>query len=159
MYGQKLMEVDLHLTRLFKEALAAGYNILRVGFTRLNFNYFITDEEIEYVLDAVEFVAQYGWMFLPMYDISKSGNWKHKKQLADKPMIGTIDYSSGEMKFPSSKDETLFGTGVLPFQLDKGVIQSFNFYHEAAKTNLVETLEEYKTMYTEPLECQTNTLP
>ena len=59
------MEVPLELTRLYKEALMSGYNVLRVGFTRLNFNYFITDEEIDYILKGIEFVAQYGWMLLP----------------------------------------------------------------------------------------------
>ena len=90
-----------------------GYNVLRVGFTRFNFNYFATDEEVDYILDGVEFVARYGWMFLPFYEVDKVGHWTNKNEGPAVPMIEAIDYSSGEMKFPSAKDESLFGT--LPF--------------------------------------------
>ena len=79
------MEVPLELTRLYKEALMSSYNVLRVGFTRLNFNYFITDEEIDYILKGIEFVAKYGWMLLPYYEVSSSGNWSNKNDI-NKPI-------------------------------------------------------------------------
>lgn len=44
-----------------------GNELFRMGFTRVNFPFFFTDEEIDYILNAIEFVAQYGWMFLPDY--------------------------------------------------------------------------------------------
>jgi hypothetical protein len=55
------------LTKVFKEALFDGHELLRVGFTRFNLNFFLRDEEIKYTLDAIEFIAEYGWMFLPHY--------------------------------------------------------------------------------------------
>ncbi len=67
MYGQKILGINLALSREFKEALIEGNEVLRVGFVRVNFNYFIQDEEVEYILSAIEFVAKYGWMFLPHY--------------------------------------------------------------------------------------------
>lgn len=51
----------------FKEALFEGNELLRVGFTRLNVSYFMNEEDINYILDAIEFVSNYGWMFLPHY--------------------------------------------------------------------------------------------
>ncbi len=41
--------------------------MLRLGYTRVNLNFFIPDEEIDYILSAIEFVANFGWMFLPHY--------------------------------------------------------------------------------------------
>jgi hypothetical protein len=38
----------------------------RPGFTRLNLPFFVTNDEIEYILDAVEFIAAHGWKFLPL---------------------------------------------------------------------------------------------
>jgi hypothetical protein len=38
----------------------------RPGFTRLNLSFFSTDDEIEYILNAVQFVATEGWKFLPL---------------------------------------------------------------------------------------------
>jgi selenocysteine lyase/cysteine desulfurase len=65
--GQKLLGLDLDLTKIFKEALFDGHELLRVGFTRINFSYFLHDEDIKYILDAIEFIAEYGWMLLPDY--------------------------------------------------------------------------------------------
>ena len=38
-----------------------------MGFTRVNFNYFFTMEDVNYICSAIEFVAEYGWLFLPHY--------------------------------------------------------------------------------------------
>jgi selenocysteine lyase/cysteine desulfurase len=35
----------------------SGQELLRMGFTRVNFNYFLTDEDVDYILDAIEFVC------------------------------------------------------------------------------------------------------
>jgi len=43
MYGQKILGIDLKLSREFKEALFDGNEILRVGFVRINLNYFINE--------------------------------------------------------------------------------------------------------------------
>ena len=67
MYGQSILGIDLALSRRYKEALYEGHELLRMGYTRFNFNYFQTDQEIDYVLSAIEFVCMYGWMFLPNY--------------------------------------------------------------------------------------------
>jgi len=55
------------MTRSLKEALFDGIETLRIGFTRVNFSYFFTDEDVKYILDAIEFISNYGWMFLPHY--------------------------------------------------------------------------------------------
>jgi len=44
-----------------------GNELLRIGFTRVNFNFFISLEEVDYIIDAIEFIATYGWMLLPHY--------------------------------------------------------------------------------------------
>lgn len=76
MYGQKVLGVSVKLTREIKNALMNGNNMLRIGFTRVNFNYFIDDEEVNYILDAIQFIAEYGWMFLPNYSFDKTkGIW------------------------------------------------------------------------------------
>ena len=47
-----------------------------MGYTRFNLNYFQTEAEIDYVLWALEFVCEFGWMFLPNYKFDiDSGVW------------------------------------------------------------------------------------
>jgi hypothetical protein len=67
MYGLYMLNIDLKLSREFKEALFDGNEVLRIGFTRINFNYFFNDADIDYILDAIEFIQNYGWMLLPHY--------------------------------------------------------------------------------------------
>jgi hypothetical protein len=67
MFGLKLLGINLELSKQFKEALMEGNEVLKVGYTRINFSYFWEDKDIEYLLQAVEFVAKYGWMMLPHY--------------------------------------------------------------------------------------------
>ncbi len=39
---------------------------MKPGFTRLNLSYFIGDDEVNFILNAIDFIAQYGWRFLPL---------------------------------------------------------------------------------------------
>ena len=54
---------------------------MRVGYVRFNIPYFFNDDEINYVLDALEFVAKFGWMFLPAYKFDLDlGIWKSRQE-------------------------------------------------------------------------------
>lgn len=100
MYGQKILGIDLTLSRRYKEALYEGHELLRMGYTRLNFNYFMSEEDIEYVLSAIEFVCKYGWMFLPSYKFDVDlGIWVHRTEQEQQTRVwlGEIDYSTGSM--------------------------------------------------------------
>ncbi len=51
----------------------------KLGFVRLGFNYFISDEVFDYILEAVHFVADHGWKLLPLYKFDPaSGLWRHR---------------------------------------------------------------------------------
>ena len=41
------------------------FSNFRPGFTRLNLPYFYSNETIEFILQAVLFVAEHGWKLLP----------------------------------------------------------------------------------------------
>jgi len=80
-----------------------------MGFTRLNFAYFLNNQDIEYILQAIEFVCEYGWMFLPHYKFDlDQGMWTNRDELEQKQRswLGEIDYSQGFMDYTDSQDET-----------------------------------------------------
>jgi selenocysteine lyase/cysteine desulfurase len=78
-YGQNLLGISNETTQRFKEALCTGNMLLRVGYIRLNFSVFQTQEEMDYVLKCIDFVQAYGWMFLPNYTFSKiSAEWSYR---------------------------------------------------------------------------------
>ena len=52
----------------------------KLGFIRLGFNYFISEEAFEYILEAVHFVANHGWRLLPLYRFNPaSGLWRQPR--------------------------------------------------------------------------------
>jgi selenocysteine lyase/cysteine desulfurase len=78
-YGHSLLGLDLAASRALDQAVAAGETALRPGWVRLNFNYFIDDEEFDYLLRALELVAEHGWRLLPAYCLDvRSGLWRHR---------------------------------------------------------------------------------
>ena len=54
---------------------------MRMGFTRFNIPYFLSEAEIDYVISAIEFVCAYGWMFLPNYKFDVDlGIWVSREE-------------------------------------------------------------------------------
>ncbi|KAL9973375.1 hypothetical protein ACROYT_G019827 [Oculina patagonica] len=83
--------------------------ILRPGFVRLNLPYFMSHDAVEFVLKAVEMVAEHGWKLLPQYMFNpETGEWKHRKHqvFRDRKWLGSISYSDGHMTYPSSSPIT-----------------------------------------------------
>ena len=53
--------------------------IFKPGFTRFSLAFFFDDAKVDFILNAIKFVAKYGWKFLPSYDFDiATGEWKHK---------------------------------------------------------------------------------
>ncbi|WP_191600539.1 aminotransferase class V-fold PLP-dependent enzyme [Marinomonas algicola] len=67
-YGHELLGLDDQTSAAITEALSKGRSILKPGWTRFNLNYFLTQEEVNFILDAVEFVAEQGIKLLPYYE-------------------------------------------------------------------------------------------
>lgn len=54
---------------------------MKMGYTRLNFSYFFNTEDIEYILDALEFMCRYAWIFLAFYSYdTKRSLWISKDE-------------------------------------------------------------------------------
>jgi selenocysteine lyase/cysteine desulfurase len=63
-YSQKILGIDFDLAKKFENEMVKDDDseIIIPGFTRLNFNYYLTDEEVDYVIDAVNFVSKNGYV-------------------------------------------------------------------------------------------------
>ena len=84
-YENILMEDDrLDRTHLRRKEEYSSYEILRPGFTRLNFPFFASDSEVDFVIEAVAAVAQSGWAMLPFYLMNvETGEWHHHNQMVN----------------------------------------------------------------------------
>jgi hypothetical protein len=63
-YSQKILGIDLELAKKFENEMVKDDDseIIRPGYTRLNLNYFLTEDEVDYVIDAVQFVSKNGYL-------------------------------------------------------------------------------------------------
>ena len=86
-YGHALLGMDMNYSRAIQSEMAAGNVILRPGWVRLNFNYFIRESEFDYLLGAIELVAQHAWRVLPYYDFDiASGVWRFQDEVRSLPV-------------------------------------------------------------------------
>ena len=67
----------------------------------MNLLYFISDQVVDFILDAVHLVADQGWQLLPHYRFDpETALWLHRQPLAEPPLsLHDIDYSTGAMAF------------------------------------------------------------
>ena len=75
-YAEDLLAPHIEVT--ISPAVAKRATGLKPGWTRLNFNYFMTDATVTFICNAVLFVAEHGSKFLAQYRFQAStGLWKH----------------------------------------------------------------------------------
>ncbi|MFT4888238.1 MAG: selenocysteine lyase/cysteine desulfurase [Pseudohongiellaceae bacterium] len=102
-YGHDLLGMDMKYSRALEAQLNKGHMVLRPGWVRLNFNYFIDESTFEYLVSAVELVANYGWRLLPYYQFDgDSGTWRfqgQKMQLNSSLCVGDLLGSSNTPEF------------------------------------------------------------
>ncbi|XP_042513714.1 probable cysteine desulfurase [Macadamia integrifolia] len=96
-YGHHLLGVQETRSLAFRSAIQMGYTGVKPGWTRVSFPYYLSTEEFEFILAAIEFIATYGQRFLPLYKFNwKNGNWSFKSRAFMENLLGedyTIDLS------------------------------------------------------------------
>lgn len=100
-YGHRLLGIDLETSHQFEEVIAQGCEGIKPGWVRVSFNYFISEEEFGFILDAVHLVATEGWKLLPRYLFDPvTGVWRHGAGLPEPPMSLTdLAYPDGMPHF------------------------------------------------------------
>jgi selenocysteine lyase/cysteine desulfurase len=100
-YGHRLLGIDIDLSHEFEREITRGCEGIKPGWVRVNFNYFISEKVVDFILDAVHIVANDGWRLLPHYRFEpETGLWLHRIPLLEAPLsMNDIDYSSGAMEY------------------------------------------------------------
>jgi selenocysteine lyase/cysteine desulfurase len=78
-YGHRLLDIDDSTGQRYRHWITQGYSGIKPGWCRVSLHYVMDDLEVDYILDAVEFVADHGVKFLSLYDFDLcTGAWQHK---------------------------------------------------------------------------------
>ncbi len=86
-YGHRLLGIDLERSHEFEREIGRGCEGIKPGWVRVNFNYFISEPVFEYILEAVDLVADRGWALLHQYSFDpRTGLWRHRRGPAAPPL-------------------------------------------------------------------------
>ena len=100
-YGHSLLGMDMTYSRALEAEIERGAMVMRPGWVRLNFNYFVSEQEFEYLLSAIELVAEHGWRLLPYYHFdTQAGVWRYLGQRvpyhSDLSALRFLDYREAD---------------------------------------------------------------
>jgi selenocysteine lyase/cysteine desulfurase len=95
-YGHRLLGIDAARSREFESEILRGCEGIKPGWVRVNFNYFISDATLDYIVSAIELVADRGWDLMHEYRFEPySGLWHHHGQPAEPPLrLADLHYSA-----------------------------------------------------------------
>ncbi len=83
-YGHRLLGINDKESERYRRWIRKGYSGLKPGWCRISLHYVMDDLEVDYILDAVDFVAEHGVRFLPLYRFDLlTGNWQHRADPVD----------------------------------------------------------------------------
>ena len=103
-YGHRLLGIDIERSHEFEREIALGCEGIKPGWVRVNFNYFVSEAVLDYVIAAVSLVAEDGWRLLPDYTFDPAtGLWRHRAGPVEPPLrleqVG-YDPTTGKMTYP-----------------------------------------------------------
>ncbi|MEO3751912.1 aminotransferase class V-fold PLP-dependent enzyme [Streptomyces sp. B6B3] len=80
-YGHRLLGIDAATSHALVDEIGRGWDGIKPGWVRVNFNYFITDTVRDYLVDAVSLCATHGHRLLPDYRFdAHTGLWRHRRR-------------------------------------------------------------------------------
>lgn len=79
-YGHRLLGITNDLSQKFRKAVInEGISGVKPGWVRVNLHYVFTEKDIQFLIKAIEFIAEYGERFLKIYAFNPhTADWKHK---------------------------------------------------------------------------------
>lgn len=87
-YGHRLLNIDNDTSAEFRDIISDGTTSLKPGWVRVNLHYTMSEEEVNFILDTIDFISQYGHLFLLHYYVdAKSGAWHHKKYNKENSLV------------------------------------------------------------------------
>ena len=82
-YLHRMYRVDREWSARMEAECSKGNLGAKLGFARLSFSYFISEEAFQYVIEAVHLLADHAWKLLPLYRFDPtSGLWRHREWTA-----------------------------------------------------------------------------
>ena len=87
-YGHRLLDIDQETSERYRHAVQDGYCGMKPGWCRVGLHWVMDDAEVDYVIEAVHFIARHGHDFLSEYDFDiYTGTWEHRQLASNLPQF------------------------------------------------------------------------
>jgi selenocysteine lyase/cysteine desulfurase len=91
-YGHRLLGIPPETSERYRTLIAAGVVGAKPGWVRVSLPWYATPEDVEFTLRAVEFVADRGDAFVPLYRLDwRDGVWRHRDAEVARPSPLRLD--------------------------------------------------------------------
>ena len=96
-YAQSLLGLSAPVTHSFHQCLQqSGQEIFRPGFVRIGVHWSMSENEIDLIASAIQWIASHGWRLLSVYKVDvATGEWSHKISNHDAERDWISDYTFG----------------------------------------------------------------
>ncbi len=105
-YGHRLLAIDAAHSHAYSDEVTHGCDGIKPGWTRVNFNYFISDTVRDYLIDAVDLVAAHGHRLLTDYRFDPhTGLWHHHAGPTEPPLrLRDVHFDpAGRLTYPQHR--------------------------------------------------------
>ncbi len=87
-YGHRLLAIGPELSERYRAWVRRGYHGIKPGWCRVGFHYVMDEVDVDFVIDAVRFIASAGYRFVPHYRFDPgSGSWCHRAPAESAPQL------------------------------------------------------------------------
>jgi selenocysteine lyase/cysteine desulfurase len=87
-YGHRLLNIDEETSEAYRDLIQQGFHGIKPGWCRIGFHYVMDEADVDFITQAVEFIAENGELLLPWYDFClKQACWKHINDDNDCPEL------------------------------------------------------------------------
>jgi selenocysteine lyase/cysteine desulfurase len=117
-YGHRLLGIDRATSECFRALIRRGIEGIKPGWVRVTIPFYANERDVEFLLAAIEFVADHGRAFVPRYRLSwRDGVWRHVERPAPdiEPIELTVEaleeaaqsFANGDHEAPMSELQVL----------------------------------------------------
>ncbi len=91
-YGHRLLGIGEEESEHYRCLIGKGYEGIKPGWCRLGFHYTMDEAEVDFIIEAVAFIAEHGARFLPWYRFCvKQACWQHIQEPESCPQLSLDD--------------------------------------------------------------------
>ncbi|REG81313.1 aminotransferase class V-fold PLP-dependent enzyme [Marinomonas pollencensis] len=112
-YGHQLLGIDNERSLRIQDALNHGEKLVKPGWVRFNLNYFLHQTDVDFILDAIDFIAAHGLTLLPFYAYDNNNDLWHfqNKAIASpnlKDLFDLLPSHEAPLPPPAAKEDYFF---------------------------------------------------